>query len=69
MEPVQLEVLVMMTMSFFWGKMRYNLINYYKLFGGTFSLHESPVEAGSNTSTVALRVIGNDEKEVLKMRQ
>jgi hypothetical protein len=29
----------------------------------------SLVEAGSNTSTVALRVVGDDEKEVLNLRQ
>jgi hypothetical protein len=28
-----------------------------------------PVEAGSNTSTVALRVVGGDEKEVSNLRQ
>jgi hypothetical protein len=41
---------------------RYSL-NYYILFSGN-SFSESRVEAGSNTSTVALRVVGGDEKGV-----
>jgi hypothetical protein len=27
-------------------------------------IHESPVEAGSNTSTVALRIVGGDENGI-----
>jgi hypothetical protein len=31
-----------------------------------FSLNASRVEAGSNTSTVTLRIVGGDEKESLE---
>jgi hypothetical protein len=39
--------------------------------GGTsYVIQEKPrVEAGSNTSTVTLRVVGGDEKEVSNLRQ
>jgi hypothetical protein len=33
------------------------------------TVHWRRVEAGSNTSTVTLRVVGGDEKEVSNLRQ
>jgi hypothetical protein len=40
----------------------WSMLRYYKQ-GTRLELSQPRVEAGSNTSTVALRVVGGDEKE------